>query len=514
MRGSPNSRLAGPQRSRAQWDALAIQRVREILRNRERPAVSDVAYVAYLVIMLTIIVAAPIVRGLALWLAQVLPAEGDPLLVQLGLALGAAFVVMLPIIGWYAAPARMSLPELDLLFTSDLPRWRMFAGRVIRLATLALLAGVAGAGLFLVARALRGEFVAGMLAPVLSGGAVAGLLSGLLLLLGQLSRGTRWQLLREQAERIDAVSTLVATGEFRSAAGRIGAPVTLGRNWAWFPGHSDALSRRSHSGSAVGVHRGISWLFVSRDLLGIARTPVRSIAALLGMSAAGVIAGITPVGIAAGTGVFVSAETSVGVAALGGMFALIVAYAAIGPWCRGLRTAGESIGALPLLPLSSSGLLLRHLAVPAMLSAAVCAGIAMITASIVPPIVSTAIPVITSVSSHQIPPETAATQVLTAAIFGLFVGMFALALRLLGALKGPLPQSLLAPVPTPAGDLSGINVMLWNLDGLIVAALIGATLAALATAAPVAGLITTPTVLVLLLAWSGQRLRRLERSQS
>lgn len=512
MRGSPSSRLAEPQQSRTRVDALAIRRARKILRNRERPAVSDVAYVAYLVIMLTVIIAAPIVRGLALWLAQVLPAPGDPLLVQLGLAVGSAFVVMLPITGWYVVPARMSLPELDLLFTSDLPRWRMLADRMIRLAMFALLTGAAIAGLFLVVRALRGEFVAGMLAPVLSGGAVAGLLSGLLLFLGQLSRGTRWQSLREQAERIDAVSTLVATGEFRSAAGRIGAPVNFGRNWAWFPDRSDALLRRNRSGSVPGVHPGISWLFISRDLLGIARTPARSIAALLGMSIAGIVAGIIPVGIADGAGVLVSAETSVGVAALGGMFALLVAYAAIGPWCRGLRTAGESIGALPLLPLSSSGLLLRHLAVPAMLSAAVCAGIAMIAASIVRPIVSAASPVITSVSSHQIPPETAAAQVLTAAIFGLFVGMIALALRLLGALKGPLPQSLLAPVPTPVGDLAGINVMLWNLDGLIVAALIGAMLAALTTATPVAGLIMAPTALVLLFAWSGRRLRNLERS--
>lgn len=289
--------------------------------------------------------------------------------------MGAAFVVMLPIIGWYAAPARMLLPEIDLLFTSDLPRWRMLARRVVRLTTFALLTGVAAAGLFLVVRMLRGEYAAGMLAPVLSVGATAGLLSGLLLLLGQLSRGTRWQSLREQAERIDAVSTLVATGEFRSAAGRIGAPVTFGRNWAWFLGHSDALSRRNHSGRPAGIYPGISWLFALRDLLGIARTPVRSIAALLGMSVAGVIAGITSVGVAAGAGVLVSAEASIGVAALGGMFALLIAYAAIGPWCRGLRSAGESIGTLPLLPLSPSVLLLRHLVVPAVLSAAPVAGL-------------------------------------------------------------------------------------------------------------------------------------------
>jgi hypothetical protein len=43
------------------------------------------------------------------------------------------------------------------------------------------------------------------------------------------------------------------------------------------------------------------------------------------------------------------------------------------------------------------------------------------------------------------------------------LGILALALRLCGALKGPLPPGLLAPVSTPAGDLSAVGPLLWAL---------------------------------------------------
>jgi hypothetical protein len=54
--------------------------------------------------------------------------------------------------------------------------------------------------------------------------------------------------------------------------------------------------------------------------------------------------------------------------------------------------------------------------------------------------------------------------------------------RVLHSAKGPLPLLLLTPIPTPFGDLSGLAVLAWQADALLVAALTGAvTAAALAT---------------------------------
>ena len=94
-----------------------------------------------------------------------------------------------------------------------------------------------------------------------------------------------------------------------------------------------------------------------------------------------------------------------------------------------------------------------------------------------------------------------------AAIAGVMLSLISLSLRLLGALKGALPQSMLAPVPTPAGDLSGVNVMLWSLDGPIIAAILGAGLFALAAVSPITCLIAALVAVAVLLIWSSVRLR-------
>lgn len=81
-------------------------------------------------------------------------------------------------------------------------------------------------------------------------------------------------------------------------------------------------------------------------------------------------------------------------------------------------------------------------------------------------------------------------------------------MRAVTALKGSIRSRLLAPVPTPAGDMAGVNVLLWTLDGPIDALLIGAGLAilwALAAAgvvAPAAAVLTSLVVLAALLGWA------------
>lgn len=458
-------RSLGPARA----DALALRRVRVVLRNRERPAVGEVAYRAYFAVMLVIVVAAPAVRALLLWLVEVLPAAREVLPSDLTVLAGALLIlfVMLVVAGWYAMPARMSLPEIDLLLTSGLPRWRLLLGRIVRLCIGLVLAGVALAGLLLAAWLLRGDLGAVAVAPILTAGAAVGLCAAVGLLLGQRIRGTRWQVLREQAQQLDVVSALIFTGEFRSAAGRMGAPVKVGRRWCW-------VQRRWLS-SIRGARRSGLLLIASRDLLGLARTPARSLAALLGVTAAGML---------------VASTFTVGGSGVPAALAPLLAYASVGPWCRGLRVAGESVGAPPLLPFSSLGLLLRHLVVPAMLSVLVCGGAAAVASCVV-----FGVPV---------------GWVAAAAILGVTVSLFAMALRLLGALKGPLPQRLLAPIPTPVGDLSSVNVLLWNLDSPLLAAALGVLLALLIGNSLWMLPLATSGLLALLIGWCAIRLRAAE----
>ncbi len=419
--------------------------------------------------MLVVVVAAPAVRALLVWLVEVLPAAREVL--PSSLAVPAVVMLMLfvtlVVTGWYVMPVRMSLPEVDLLFTSGLSRWRLLLGRVMRLCIGLVLAGAALGGLLLAAWMLRGDLDATAVAPLLIAGAVVGLCAAAGLLLGQRIRGTRWQVLREQAQQLDVVSTLVFTGEFRSAAGHMGAPVRAGRRWCW--------AQHRWLSSVDGATRSGTMLIASRDVLGLARTPARSLAALFGVMAAGMLV----------VSIFATGGSGVPAA-----FAPLLAYASVGPWCRGLRVAGESVGAPPLLPFSSLGLLLRHLAVPTALSVLACGGAAAMTSGI-----ALGLPF---------------GGVAAAAILGVTVSLFAMALRLLGALKGPLPQRLLAPIPTPAGDLSSVNVLLWNLDGPILATAVGVALVVLAISAPTALSTAAAVMLVLLLAWCWGRLRSVE----
>ncbi|WP_139344559.1 hypothetical protein [Rathayibacter sp. VKM Ac-2630] len=48
------------------------------------------------------------------------------------------------------------------------------------------------------------------------------------------------------------------------------------------------------------------------------------------------------------------------------------------------------------------------------------------------------------------------------------VAVVAVAARAMDATRGPLPPTLLGPVPLPIGDGAGAVVLLWNLAGVLV----------------------------------------------
>jgi len=434
--------------------------VRGILRaRRDRPSGGDVAYAAYLSIMLAIIVAVPVVRAVVLWLAEALqppsPATGVWLLgVVAGVLLG-SFVL-----GGYAGPIRARLPEVDLLLTSALPRARLLGPRLLRTA---LAAGVGGAGIALVcfgARVLRGE-AAGLDALGFAAfGAAVGAGCVAAATAGQVLRGAGWQQLRDQAQRVDAVGTMAATGDLRAASTRLASPIRFGRRWVW------RVPRRA-------------WARMpARDLLGVLRTPLRSCAAGIGLLLSGTLLGAVLVHADSG-------EIPVAVTTVGGAAAAVLGYASIGPWCRGLRAAAESVGAPALYPHSPGSLLGRHLVVPGTLAVAVgsagCAGLL----------------------AAGIDSSSPLFVIMTGALFG----AVAVALRLLGALKGPLPQRLLAPIPSPVGDLAGMNILLWALDAPIWSAVIGGLCGAAAGMWSFAPILVALFALTMLGLWAIARLR-------
>ena len=497
-------------------DRAALRTVRAVLRERSgQPSSSDLAYGLYLAIMLTIIVVAPFVRAVVLLLAgspSPSPAAVEPLFAALPLLLAAAALA-----GAHTGPAHARLPEVDLILSSTLPRPLVLRRAMLRVALAAVLITTSVTGVLLGGAAARGDLALPMGLLPLAGAAGVGLLASVAMLLGQLGRacrwavavgsaalagvwGTRafgllpvewsasaaqlnwwvlgfglvaaavaaalsalvpWDVLREQSLRWSAVSALALTGDLHMATERLGAPVRVGRGW-----HSavQAWSARAPGPTA---------LILRRDLLGIMRTPGRSLGALFGAVASGALLAV---------GVL-RADTPLWAAAAGAT-ALLLAYASIGPWCRGLRAAAGTFGGLPIVPLAPSGLVLRHALLPLG-----CAGVTVSLSCL-----GTMALLRVDIASLG-----------TAAVCGAGAGAVVLGLRLVGALKGPLPNRLLAPVPTPAGDMSGVNVLLWSLDGVFWAVLLGSALgAALAVAPPVAA---AGAVLALVLLGIGAAVR-------
>ena len=459
--------------SQARSDARAMRQVRAALRGDTQLGAGDLAYRVYFAVMILIVVAAPLVRGLLLWLAEVLPAPHDPMLSAAAVLGGIGVWAAAGFAGWYLVPVRISLPELDLLFTSPLPRWRLLWRRSARLLLACVLAGWFLAACFIATRALQGQAVL----PLVPSGVVWGMLLGAsaaaIMLGAQAMHGTRWQQVRAQAQRVDVVSALVMTGDFSSAAARIGEPVRLGRNW--------------RLNASVPGGRGV-WLCVRRDLLGMARTPVRSVSAGLGLAAASVLA------------VCATAAQELSVTVVLGAAAQVLAYWALVSWCRGLRTAAEGAGSPPLLPYGVRGLLIRHAVVPGTAALVVCVAGALGAAALLAHREGAGV-LVQMHLDQQVPLS-------VAALAGAGIALSALVLRLHGALKGPLPERLLAPIPTPVGDASGINIALWSADSLVLAMMSAALFFSLCVTVPWVAAVVLCGMLCGVLCWTEARVRR------
>lgn len=216
------------------------------------------------------------------------------------------------------------------------------------------------------------------------------------------------------ARRWEAMTLLARTGDLAGAAGRLRPPPAVGRRWR------------------MPLTRPLWWATVQRDAVAAARNPARLLVALLTLAAAGALWGWMP-----------GLPTSL--AWIAGLPAALLCFAALGPLCDGVRDAADSAGRPALFGPPPGRLMVLHLVFPAL---------AVVTIS-------------------AVAAAFAGGSWLAAAALGLFV----LAVRAMDAAKPPLPIELLMPVPTPAGDASGMFVLLWQSDALLVTAAAGIWLA-------------------------------------
>lgn len=528
-------------------DAAALRAVRAVRRARgDTLSAGDVSYRIYLAIMLTIIVVAPAVRTSVLGAAPVLPD-----LVQQPGALAAlltATTAGVVFLGGRGGPARAGLPQLDLLFPTPIARWRLLAPPVVRWLLAGAALGAVLGGVWAIAALLRGPLPWAVLVSVVLAGMCVGVVLVGALLVGQVGLRTRavlaavlavlaaaqliwgplgdpWsgasrvlelsvpagtasgaaggvvevsavhmpsllralvmpvaaalvvvcgavplaarlprELLREQSVNWDAASALALTGDPTAALARFGAPVTMGRRLRLRP------SAR------------LWGMLLRRDLLGLVRAPGRSLAAAIGVASAGVLWAVA-----------VQSGAGLGGAALMGAVAVAVGSFSVQPWCRGMVTAAGGAGSPALLPLSPGALIAAHALTPLLASTLAVAGGAAAAISFAT----------LGLGGWQTTPD-GFLAVWSAPGFAAVLVL----LRAAAALKGTIPLRLLAPVPTPMGDVSAMNVFIWTIDGPVVALLVGGALgAAWSAGSPVAAAVTTGVALVCLGAWAYSRLR-------
>lgn len=525
-----------------------LRAVRAVRRGRgEHLSAGDTSYRIYLGVMLSVTVVAPIVRVLLLSVGPVVLVLGSAQLpgIAAGLTVATAGAVLL---GGYGGPVRAGLPQLDLLFTSAIPRSLLLARPVLGwLGAAALLGAVAGA-LLAIGGALAAPIAPGASVTLLAAGACLGVLWGGAQLVGQIGPRVRaivvgalcalalaqllWGPLGDPWSGVARIvvglgsagpgvpggavgfavialsSGVVLLGAL-SAAARLDRERLRAQAATW--GSARALALTGDPSAALaklgrpvtmgrrlrlrGGRGGVA-SFVRRDLLGIVRAPGRSLAAGAGALLAGVLwaAAVTEPG-----GVLSAAV-------LGGA-ALLIATISLAPWCRGIVTAAAGSGSPPLpplLPSSPRALLARHAVAPLIL-AVLALGVG-----------GAAFGWVWSGWAWGgwawAGPGGEGSAALRALATAPVAAVAAVLLRIAAALKGTIPLRLLAPVPTAAGDLAAINVFVWSIDGPVVAAVSGAALGALWAATAGSGLLTlavaavgTLVVLAALLGWIGSR---------
>lgn len=459
-------------------------------RARNVRTVGDRGYLVYMVLMLVLVAVAPVARavwlsatgteGVALFTSAAAP--GVTVFVVAGLWAGAL------LLGRDRGPALLPPFLTHALAASALPRSDAFLSPVIRAGALvtvltSLVAGVVAgsllsqgladplsAGIFTMVGAMVGiittlAWLAGQAfpraaVPVALGVLAAGAVTALVPVLQQF---TPWGWVGITYPREGSAHVLVAlfavtavlVAAVPALMDRLGHAELAAQAARWdsatvhaagmdFTAATALYQRRPHHGRRLRAVRPMGRLsvtFLIRDLVGATRTPGRFIVGVLALVGAGVL--IT----------FAFAPVTPGW--LLGAAAGLVVFAGLGPLTDGLRHAASVASDFPLYGISDEHLLANHLLFPAGIIVIVLL-IVVVVCSVIAGIGATA-PILSS----------------------LMLGMLTLVSRVNNALKGPLPPVLLAPIPTPMGDVGAAVRMAWAMDALLLAAATGASVALL-----------------------------------
>lgn len=197
--------------------------------------------------------------------------------------------------------------------------------------------------------------------------------------------------------------------------------------------HRPHLGRRMRAIRALGS---LSVIFLIRDAVGAIRTPGRFIVGSLAIAAGGAL-------------VALALLTAAPVWLLGAAAGLLV-FGGMGPLTDGVRHAASVASDFSLYGIRDEHLLVNHALFP-LTAVLVMLVVAVIVCSLIIGI-GVAGPVISATA----------------------LGVLAVIHRVSSALKGSMPTALLTPVPSAMGDLAAAARLVWALDGLLLASLVGA----------------------------------------
>ncbi|AXH34634.1 hypothetical protein DVJ78_03685 [Humibacter sp. BT305] len=274
--------------------------------------------------------------------------------------------------------------------------------------------------------------------------------------------GLRGEALVEQASRQDIARTLAVTGDVAAAGARYRALPSVARRVRAI------LSDR------------LPLTYVGRDLVGALRTPFRLVGGMAAATTAVVLLTLAS-----------SVDPAVAWSVAGP--AGVLAFAGMGAVSDGFRSVAVGIGAPALFRQQTAAALALHATLPVLFGAVAMALGAAAS--------------LTLATVGVLPAGSSAFDGTTLALTG-GVTLTAIALRIVDALRGTLPLSLLAPIPTPAGDVSILAQLAWQADALLSAFLLAGSATALTLAGPL-GLLVVPAGIGVALLRAHSRARAL-----
>ncbi|AZS37198.1 hypothetical protein CVS47_01830 [Microbacterium lemovicicum] len=461
-----------------------------IWRSRHARTRGDQAYLAYLTLMVTLVTVVPLGRAVSLaasspqGVALLTAPDASSAVAAVVASLWASFLLL----GRVRGPALRPPFQTHALASSDLLRFTSFRGPFLRSAALVVASTAAvgvliGTSLITVGRSAPGDALLFVLACVCVGivSAVAwlagqamprssALLAPLVVGLGAITAavpawrfvtpwgwaGLAYPLAASTGALVPLLAvTAAAVSLVPALMSRLSLPRLIAQAIRWEAATSHATGMELATATSVyqpvptlgrrlrvvrpGLPRPL--LFLVRDALGAARTPVRLVAAALAMATAAALFTLSLVGESPGW--FLSSAAGV------------LLFAGLGPFTDGVRHAARAASDLPLYGIGDERLLLHHTLLPVLVTVIMVVVAATISALLL------------AAGLHALP-----------AIAGsVMLGMLAIVARIATAVKGPLPSALLTPIPTPMGDLGAAARLVWATDGILLAACAGAAAA-------------------------------------